>query len=44
MEGNLMADKISELSKERQQSIHDLSFAEKEKSILDIDKNIDNIL
>jgi len=44
MEGNLMADKISELSKNRQNSLKDLSFAEKEKSILDIDKNINNIL
>lgn len=44
MEGNLMADKISELSKTRQEKNSNLSFAEKERTILDIDKNIDNIL
>jgi regulator of protease activity HflC (stomatin/prohibitin superfamily) len=44
MEGNLMADKISELSKTRQEENSNLSFAEKERTILDIDKNIDNIL
>lgn len=44
MEGNIMADKISELSKNRQKLPDDLTFAEKEKTILDIDKNIDNIL
>ncbi len=44
MEGNLMADKISELSKNRQDSFDKMSFAEKEKSILDIDTNLDKIL
>jgi regulator of protease activity HflC (stomatin/prohibitin superfamily) len=44
MEGNLMADKISELSKERQKGVDNMSFAQKEKSILDIDTNIDSIL
>ncbi len=44
MEGNLMADKISELSKTRQEKNSKISFAEKERTILDIDKNIDNIL
>jgi regulator of protease activity HflC (stomatin/prohibitin superfamily) len=44
MEGNLMADKISELSKDRQKIFDEMTFAEKEKSILDIDTNIDKIL
>ncbi len=43
MEGNIMADEINKLSKERAKiPTGGKTFAEKEKAILDIDKNIDS--